>query len=151
MADITVSREIAAPAEHVWGLVSDITRMGEWSPEATGGTWLKGASGPAVGARFKGTNEAGGKKWSTTCEVTECEPGERFTFRVTGGPFKVATWSYGFEPTGSGTRVTESWTDERHPVMAKLFGRITGVHDRLTHNQANMAQTLESLERAATA
>lgn len=151
MADITVSRQIPAPAAEVWGLVSDVTRMGEWSPEATGGKWLKGASGPAVGARFKGTNEAGGKKWSTTCEVTECAPGERFTFRVTGGPFKVATWSYGFEPADGGTRVTESWTDERHPVMARLFGRITGIHDRATHNRANMERTLEALERAATA
>lgn len=151
MADISVSREIAAPPEEVWRLVADVTRMGEWSPECTGGTWLKGATGPAVGARFKGTNEAGGKKWATTCEVTECVPGERFGFRVTGGPFKVATWSYTFEPVDGGTRVTESWTDQRHPVMAKIFGKVTGVTDRASHNRANIERTLESLDRAATA
>jgi uncharacterized protein YndB with AHSA1/START domain len=151
MADISVSREIAAPPEEVWRLVSEMTRMGEWSPEATGGTWLKGATGPAVGAKFKGTNEAGGKKWATTCEIIECAPGERFTFRVTGGPFKVATWSYTFEPTEGGTRVTESWTDQRHPILAKLFGKITGVSDRASHNRTNMERTLEALERAAAA
>ena len=150
MADISVTREIAAPPERVWGLVSDMTRMGEGSPEATGGTWLQGAAGPAAGARFKGTNEAGGKRWATTCEVVECEPGERFSFRVTGGPFKVATWSYDFEPTEAGTRVTESWKDERHPVMAKIFGKVTGVTDRAEHNRTNMERTLEALERAAT-
>jgi uncharacterized protein YndB with AHSA1/START domain len=151
MADVSVSREIAAPPQQVWELVSDITRMGEWSPESTGGTWIKGATGPEVGAKFKGTNEAGGKKWSTTCEVTECVPGERFAFAVTGGPFKVATWSYAFEPTGSGTQVTESWTDQRHPIMAKIFGKVTGVTDRASHNRTNIERTLDALDRTVSA
>jgi uncharacterized protein YndB with AHSA1/START domain len=151
MADISASRDIAAPPEAVWALVSDITRMGEWSPESTGGTWLKGASGPAVGAKFKGTNEAGGKKWSTTCEITECVPGERFTFEVKGGPFKVATWSYDFAPSAAGTLVTESWTDQRHPILATIFGKVTGVTDRAAHNRTNIEQTLDALDRAATA
>lgn len=150
MADVSLTREIAAPPQRVWELVSDITRMGEWSPESTGGSWIKGADGPEVGARFKGTNEAGGKKWSTTCEVTECVPGERFAFAVTGGPFKVATWSYELEPTGSGTRVTESWTDQRHPVMAKILGKVTGVTDRASHNRTNIERSLEALDRVAT-
>ncbi|MDX1605235.1 MAG: SRPBCC family protein, partial [Candidatus Competibacterales bacterium] len=50
-----VSRDIAAPAEEVWNLVADVTRMGEWSPEATGAKWRKDASGPTVGASFQGT------------------------------------------------------------------------------------------------
>jgi len=150
MADISVTREIAAPPEQVWALVSDVTRMGEWSPEATGATWSKGATGPAVGARFKGRNEADGKKWSTTCEITECVPGERFTFQVTGGPFKVATWSYDLQPTDTGTSVTESWTDQRHPVLAKVLGKITGVQDRAAHNQTNIERSLEGLDGVAT-
>ena len=147
---LEITRDIAASPDEVYAAIADVTRMGEWSPECTGGTWLKGATGPAVGARFKGTNEAGGKKWATTCEVTQCVPGERFAFAVKGGPFKVATWSYEFEPTAAGTRVTESWTDQRHPVMAAIFGKVTGVTDRASHNRENMARTLESLERAAT-
>lgn len=151
MADVSVSREIPAPPQEVWALVSDLTRMGEWSPEATGGRWLKGATGPEVGARFKGTNEAGGKKWATTCEVVESVPGERFTFRVFVGPIKVAIWTYTFEPADAGTLVTESWTDERHRFFAALTKRVTGVDDRVTHNEANMEQTLEALERALAA
>ena len=66
MADeVSVSREIAAPAEQVWAMVSDVTRMGEWSPEAEGATWLGDASGAAPGARFRGTNRHGTKTWST--------------------------------------------------------------------------------------
>lgn len=72
MNDVTVERDIAAPAQAVWGLISDITRMGEWSPEARGGEWVKGASAPAVGARFKGKNARGKRSWSTDCRVTEC-------------------------------------------------------------------------------
>nr|WP_222132316.1 SRPBCC family protein [Pseudonocardia sp. C8] len=74
---------VEAPPERVWALVSDITRAGEWSPEATGGRWTHGATGPAVGARFVGTNRNGRLRWSTHCRVTECEPGRRFTFVVT--------------------------------------------------------------------
>ena len=46
------SRQIAAPAEKVWALVSDLPRMGEWSPENEGGAWADGATGPAMGATF---------------------------------------------------------------------------------------------------
>ena len=46
-----VSTEIAAAPETVYALVSDITRMGEWSPETVRAVWTRGATGPAVGAR----------------------------------------------------------------------------------------------------
>ncbi|ANY07497.1 SRPBCC family protein [Pseudonocardia sp. HH130630-07] len=74
---------VDAPADAVWALVSDVTRAGEWSPEATGGQWRDGAAGPAVGARFVGGNRRGRIRWSTHCRVTECEPPHRFTFVVT--------------------------------------------------------------------
>src|SRR4051812_29945801 len=59
-----VSIEIEATPEDVYALVSDITRMGEWSPECRRCTWTKGASGPAVGARFRARNKGGrGPSW----------------------------------------------------------------------------------------
>ena len=51
-----MSRVIAASAAEWYDMVSDLRRMGEWSPENRGGAWIKGARGPAVGARFKGSN-----------------------------------------------------------------------------------------------
>ena len=49
---IEVAREIAATPEVVWALVSDLPRMGDWSPENDGGEWVKGATGPAVGGEL---------------------------------------------------------------------------------------------------
>ncbi len=144
-----MDRDIAAPPERVWALVSDITRMGEWSPESTGGSWKDGASGPAVGAKFAGTNANGKKSWSTNCVVTECEQAQEFGFRVTAVGLKIAHWNYRIEPTATGCHVTETWTDERGG-FAKFAGKLaSGVADRATHNRAGMEQTLVALAAAA--
>ncbi len=42
---------IDAPAAIVGRVVSDITRIGEFSPEAFEAAWIDGADGPVVGAR----------------------------------------------------------------------------------------------------
>lgn len=51
MIELQASRYVAATAGTVYDLVTDISRMGEWSPENQGGTWSDGASSPMVGAR----------------------------------------------------------------------------------------------------
>lgn len=52
-APVSVTQEIAAAPERIWALVTDLPRMNEWSPENNGGEWSEGATGPALGARFK--------------------------------------------------------------------------------------------------
>jgi len=152
MADhVSVTTEIVAPSEEVWAMVSDLTRMHEWSPESDGTTWLKGATGAVPGAAFKGTNKAGTKKWATRGTVIEAEPGRVLSFRVTVLGMKVALWSYRIEPTADGCAVTESWDDERGAFI-KLTGKAaTGVGDRMTHNRAGMEATLRNLKAAAEA
>lgn len=146
MADeISVEREIAAPPGELWNRVANVERMGDLSPENIGGTWLKGATGPAVGARFKGDNQNGEKKWSTNAEVVECEPGRAFAFEVTAGPFKVSRWTYRFEPTATGCRVTETWTDQRGRFVVFMGKKISGVADRAPHNRESMVKTLDRL------
>jgi uncharacterized protein YndB with AHSA1/START domain len=86
---VSVTREIGAPAAQVWAMVSDVTRMGEWSPENEGGEWLHGASGPEPGARFRGTNRNGKKQWKTVATIVESQPGRVFSFRVTAPGLKV--------------------------------------------------------------
>lgn len=141
------SRDIAAPAEKVWGLVADLPRMGEWSPENTGGKWVKGATGPALGAVFRGNNKNGVRRWSTTVTVVACEPGKVFEFAVTSGPLAVAKWRYDFESTEAGCRVTESWVDERKPWFATI-ARVMGDHSAGRAEQM-MEQTLTNLAKAS--
>ena len=73
-----------APPEKVWALVSDVTRIGEFSPETFEARWTRGSTGPEVGASFKGhvkRNGVGPTYWSP-CQVTECVPNEVFEFNV---------------------------------------------------------------------
>jgi uncharacterized protein YndB with AHSA1/START domain len=148
--EVSVTREIDAPPELVWAMVADVTRMGEWSPENEGGEWLGGASGPQPGARFRGTNRNGKKKWKTLATVVDAEPGRQFSFRVTAtGGLKVAEWRYTFEPTATGCRVTETWIDQRGTVVKTLGNPVSGVADRAEHNRAGMERTLDRLAAAA--
>lgn len=149
MSDAQVSADIAAPAEKVWSLVSDLPRMGEWSPENTGGRWIGGATGPATGARFRGSNRKGLRRWSTTCKVTAADVGAKFAFDVTYGPLPISTWEYTFTDNGTGTTVREEWTDRR-PAWMKLGSiPVMGVADRAEHNRLGMQHTLDRLKAAA--
>jgi hypothetical protein len=105
--DVTVL--IHAPVADVWALVSDVTRIGEFSPETFEAEWLDGATGPEVGARFRGhvkRNEKGPIYWST-CKVLVCEPEREFTFGVIQGDKVINTWGYRLEAAGDSTSVTE--------------------------------------------
>ena len=66
MSDVEVSTDIDAAPLRVYQLISDVTRMGTWSPETTSCRWIRGATGPAVGAQFRGTNSRGPVRWVTT-------------------------------------------------------------------------------------
>jgi hypothetical protein len=135
--------------DQAWGLLADITRMGEWSPETTSAVWRKEGEGPTVGARFKGTNRMGAKKWSSNATVTVCEPGRRFAFHVSIGPFSVADWAYEFEPTDAGCLVSEVWQDRRGALVTWLSPFITGTSDRARRNEETMAVTLDRLAASA--
>ena len=80
----TESIEIVAPAEVVWALVSDLTRMPEWSPETTKVEWTGGSTGPSVGATFKGSNRMGPRRWSTSCRSSP--PTRPMSWRGTSPP-----------------------------------------------------------------
>src|ERR1700756_3944377 len=78
---------MAAPADKIWDLVADVRNIGSYSPEVFEADWLDGASGPALGARFRGhvkRNEIGPVYW-TVCRVTACEPGRGFGIVGLGG------------------------------------------------------------------
>jgi len=146
----TLSRSttVAAPPERVWALVSDLPRMGDYSPEAVGGSWARG-DGPAVGAVFRGRNGRGLRRWSTRSTVVRCVPGREFAFEVSAAGRVAAEWAYDVQPEGSGCRLTETWTDRRTGLMAVLGKVVTGVADRSAFTASSIEQTLARVKERA--
>jgi hypothetical protein len=99
-----VTAEIGAPAEHVYGLISDVENMGRWSPECRRCEWIDGASGPAVGARFKGWNKRGLMRWTTVSTVVTADAPREFAWEVDQSRMR---WGYRLESRNGATRVTE--------------------------------------------
>jgi Polyketide cyclase / dehydrase and lipid transport len=96
---------ISRSPEDLYDMVSDVTRMGEWSPVCKVCWWDEG-SGPEVGSWFTGRNELPERTWETRSQVVVADPGREFAFLVGG---KFARWGYTFAPVQGGTQVTESW------------------------------------------
>ena len=101
----TESVVVACPPDTLYDMVSDVTRMGEWSPICRACWWDEG-SGPRAGAWFTGRNEVPGRVWETRSQVVTAERGREFTFEVNNGWVR---WSYTFAPTSGGTELTETW------------------------------------------
>jgi hypothetical protein len=150
VSHVRVSADIAAAATTVYSLVSDVTRMGEWSTETTSCRWL-GPPGPAVGATFRGSNRYGIVRWSTTCTVTAADPGRRFAFSVSRGTVLISEWCYQIEPAPGGCTVTESWVDKRPGWLRLTSPAVIGIVNRPAHNRAGMQATLAALKAAAEA
>ncbi len=138
---------MSAPVDQVWDLVSDVTRIGEFSPETFEAEWLDGATGPAVGARFRGhvrRNGRGPVYW-TTCTVLACEPGREFAFGVDSfGSSPVNTWRYRLEPSAGGTDVTESF-ELSHALPLRIYWALAGWARGRT-NERGMRATLERMK-----
>lgn len=101
---ISESIVVSRVPEVLYGLVSDITRMGEWSPVCTACWWDDDVRG--VGAWFTGHNETPESTWETRSQVAADERDREFAFIVGGDRTR---WGYTFEPVDGGTRMTESW------------------------------------------
>ncbi len=96
---------IARPADFLYDLVSDVTRMGDWSPICKACWWDEGASGQ-VGDWFTGRNEVPGRIWETRSQVAVADHGREFAFLVGGAWVR---WGYTLAPADGGTRLTETW------------------------------------------
>ena len=144
--DASVTVNMAVPAEQIWDLVADVRNTGRFSPEVMEAEWLDGATGPELGAKFRGhvkRNEIGPVYW-TTCRITACEPGREFGFEVLLGDRAVNNWHYRFDPVDGGTDVTESFrmTDS---AFTKVFA-VLGGQLRTRRNIRDMRKTLERIK-----
>lgn len=145
----TVTVELDAAAVAVYALVTDLDALAALAEETEEMTWIRGTRA-VPGAVFTGRNRNGRRSWSTTCTVTDAEPGRRFAFDVRAGPLPVARWQYDVSPleeSGSGPRcrVTESTWDRRPGWFKKPAGWLTGVPDRDSASHAHITLTLDRL------
>ena len=144
----SVSRYIEASPGDLYDIVSDVTRTPEMSPEIVACTWIKGDTGPRVGARFKAINHAGrGPDWPNKPVVVAVDPGREFAFARTEAFAGTVEWRYRFEPEGTGTRVTESYavTKELTIIGWFIIGTLYGCKDRRSDLRAGMVRTLDRL------
>ena len=140
-----VTAFVAADAATVWRMVSDITRMGEWSPECYKAMWLTPKRGK--GSVFLGLNKDRGLTWPSPAIVTESEPGKIFAFRAASG----VIWRYQLSPEDRGTRLVEERINTGEFRWVKTGYRLFlgGYDRRMDVLRAGMRTTVDRIKRAA--
>jgi hypothetical protein len=146
----SVSVDIAADADVLYGMVSDLPRIGEWSPECVRVEWEGDVTDPVEGTAFTGFNEVGpGRriKYQRHGTVLVAEPGKAFSFITDEGGRPSTAWHYTFEPLSDGrTRVTEGYEVRWIPKWARILDVPLNRHKELLEG---MRTTLENLKTTA--
>jgi uncharacterized protein YndB with AHSA1/START domain len=127
----TVEVTVDASPEQVWAVISDVTRIGEWSHEAQSNVWLDGAVAAAPGVRFRGQNRQGRSRWSRTCEVVRVDDGLAIAWRTV--PSRLyrdsSLWTYELEPAGAGTLIRQRFEIlQIAPFFDWLYYRVVPAH-----------------------
>jgi hypothetical protein len=156
---LTETIDVACEQADAWQLVCDIGRIGEFSPECVGARWLDDASGPAVGARFEGTNRviAGDDEviWIRPCTVSAFTDGEQFAY-VVGDRFDgtgATEWEFRIDGGTEGTcRITQTFrhlpdglSGLRSQADAQPEDAAELVRGRTESLRSGMRQTLERM------
>ncbi|MCH1614739.1 MAG: SRPBCC family protein [Acidimicrobiales bacterium] len=146
------SINIRSNPEVVYSLVSDLSRMGEWSTENIGGEWIEGDPG-ALNAKFSGNNKLGDFEWTVDIRVSKADLNENFEFIVDPdhdeGPF--VRWGYQIVELEQGSvELTETWEIILLPVSLR------SLNDRQLANRKaavgeGMRATLQGIKAAAEA
>ncbi|BAD57269.1 SRPBCC family protein [Nocardia farcinica] len=155
--EVTDSVVVAVDPQTAYARISDVTQMGRWSPENTGAALRDPGAPVRVGTRFVGSNVRRGFRWHTECVVTAAEPGRLFAFAVRKFgvrkpvlPVAIASWEYRFEPVEGGSRITETWYDDRAAwpdALTAVFDRLaTGTPGFAVYQRGNIRRTLERLK-----
>jgi uncharacterized protein YndB with AHSA1/START domain len=138
--------DINAPVSRVWGLVSDLSRMPQWSPQCR----MMKLLGPLrPGTRTINLNRRNMLFWPTTATITEVIPERKIAFRI---PINTSVWSYELEATATGTRLVETRHAEngvRAVSTAVTKAALGGVDSFESELLAGMNQSLARIKAAA--
>lgn len=144
---------ISAPVAAVWEIVSDVTRVGEWSVECRGCEWLDGAMAPVAGARFRGRNRRNTSRWSRTCEVLEVDAPRLFVWRTlpTRAIPDSTRWHFELAEEGDRTRLTLGMQILRIPALhERLFATMFPQHrDRTPDLESDLERIKTAVESLA--
>jgi len=142
---------VDATVEQVWDVVSDVTRVGEWSHECRGAEWLGGADRAVAGARFRGTNRQGWARWSRTSEILALDPPHEIVWRTV--PMWLlpdsTEWRIKVDAAEGGARITQRFRVLRAPAFHdRLFAQMLPAHqdrdERLREDLARIGQVARS-------
>jgi len=140
--------DIDAPVSKVWALISDFRRMPQWSPQCR---VMRPFGALRPGTRTLNLNRRNRLFWPTTCTVVEVIPDKKLAFRVDANR---TIWSYELEPSGQGTRLTESRHAENgitafSTMSQKLFGGTESFEKELVDGMnASLANIKAAAERS---
>ena len=121
----------SVPAEDVWEIIADVTRVGEWSHECVGARLLGGARAAAPGVRFRGRNRSGLFRWSRSCVFSVVEPPRALVWRTGGlwGRVDSTQWRIDLEPVGAVTRIVQTYQVLRvAPGLDRVYWRLIKAH-----------------------
>jgi hypothetical protein len=148
----SVELEIEADAQTLYRMVSDLPRIGEWSPECERVVWEGDVTTPVEGTTFVGHNAVGpGRRirYRRHGTVLRAEDGRAFSFITDEGGRPSTVWHYRFEPLGEHrTRVTEGYEVRWIPTWARILDVPLNRHKELLEG---MRTTLERLRATAEA
>jgi uncharacterized protein YndB with AHSA1/START domain len=120
---VSASVDIAADPARVWEVVSDVTRMPEWSPELRRLYPLGRDRRPRLGLTMLGINRRGLAVWPTTSTVVRLEPERAVAWKTRESG---ATWTYELERAGAGTRLTGRRDLPAYTLGTKLMAAAIG-------------------------
>jgi uncharacterized protein YndB with AHSA1/START domain len=144
---VEVTEQIDASPERIWEVIGNPVAMSDLTAECVAMAWVGGADRAALGARFRGKNRAGWRRWTTTCTIVRYEPGSEIAWDVTYGPLSVATWGYRIGAGGEGgVMVTERFDDRRGSALRVVGPLVRGTRDPDGRNRANMTATLARIK-----
>ncbi|GED96674.1 SRPBCC family protein [Gordonia crocea] len=147
---IEASVKIDATPQTVWSVVSDLRRMGEWSPQCVK-MFIRGDE-VGVGTRTINLNRKGALAWPTTAKVVRFDKDRAIAWRVTENH---TVWSYEITPDGDGVQLTERREAPGGQVTA-VSATLTkwllgGREDFEVELREGMAESLKRIKQAAEA
>ncbi|WP_329138047.1 SRPBCC family protein [Streptomyces sp. NBC_00670] len=130
--------------ERVYDLVSEVSHIGLWSPNASRVRYDDGA-GPRPGAWFGGHNRGGGREWDSRSQVLTARPGAEFAYVVGGTADGIVRWRWTMRADGPGSLVTQHWQLLRmDPVLGATRREVEALRDAMA---ASAETTLTALAK----